>query len=161
MRRKDREIKDFSKIAQIIRELSIGHLAMIDGDQPYGVTMNYDAEIEDGIVTLYFHGAKEGRRPEIWKRNPAVYFFAERDDGEKDVVMPNGRRNQTTYYVSVAGSGVMEEITDLAEKRKRLAAMVAKFFPTPMDALPDAMIQAVGVWKLILRNPTGKSNPPC
>ncbi len=75
--------------------------------------------------------------------------------------MPNGRRNQTTYYVSVAGSGVMEEITDLAEKRKRLAAMVAKFFPTPMDTLPDAMIQAVGVWKLILRNPTGKSNPPC
>lgn len=44
---------------------------------------------------------------------------------------------------------------------KRLAAMVAKFFPTPMDALPDAMIQSVGVWKLILRNPTGKSNPPC
>ena len=35
MRRKDREIKDFSKIAQIIRELPIGHLAMIDGDQPY------------------------------------------------------------------------------------------------------------------------------
>ena len=69
MRCKDREIKDFSKIAQIIRELPIGHLAMIDGDQPYGVTMNYDAEIEDGIVTLYFHGAKEGRRPEIWKRN--------------------------------------------------------------------------------------------
>lgn len=39
--------------------------------------------------------------------------------------------------------------------------MIAKFFPTPMDTLPDAMIQAVGVWKLVLRNPTGKSNPPC
>ena len=72
MRRKDREIKDFSKIVQIIRELPIGHLAMIDGDQPYGVTMNYDAEEKDGIVTLYFHGAKEGRRPEIWKRTPSV-----------------------------------------------------------------------------------------
>lgn len=39
--------------------------------------------------------------------------------------------------------------------------MIAKFFQTPMDTLPDAMIQAVGVRKLVLRNPTGKSNPPC
>lgn len=160
MRRKDREFTGTELIFSVLQTLPAGHLSMVDNGRPYGVTMNFSAEMENGCITLFFHGAKEGRKAEIWRRNPEVYFFADRDDGEKDVNVPGKDRYQTTHYVSVAGHGVMEEITDLTEKRKYLAALVAKYFPLPLGLLPKAMLEAVGVWKLVLKDPTGKANPP-
>ena len=161
MRRNDREIKDRSIILDIVRSLPIGHLAMNDAGKPYGVTMNYFAEPgPDGSIVLYFHGAKEGRKADILARDPHVYFFAERDDGAKEIVRPNGMRSVTDLYVSVAGDGVMEQITEPDEKRRILIALANAFAATPFESLPDAVVEMTAVWKLVLRRPTGKSNPP-
>ena len=90
MRRKDREIRDSSAIFDILRSLPIGHLAMNDSGKPYGVTMNYYAELRPGqFPVIFFHGAKAGRKAEILARDPVVYFFAERDDGSKDTIFIN------------------------------------------------------------------------
>ena len=161
MRRQDREIKDYSVILDIIHLLPIGHLAMNDAGKPYGVTMNYFAELDSKRnAVLYFHGAKEGRKAEILARDPRVYFFAERDDGPKAIVRPNGMRSVTNLYVSVAGEGVMELVEGADEKRRILLAMANAFSDDPFDSLPDAVIEMTAVWKLVLNNVTGKSNPP-
>ena len=132
MRRQDREIKDPSVILDIINSLPIGHLAMNDAGKPYGVTMNYLSELDaDRNAVLYFHSAKEGRKADILARDPHVYFFAERDDGPKVIVRPNGNKSVTNLYVSVAGEGVMERVEDTAEKRRVLLSPSVHFLPIP------------------------------
>ena len=161
MRRQDREIKDPSVILDIINSLPVGHLAMNDAGAPYGVTMNYLSELDaDRNAVLYFHGAKKGRKAEILARNPHVYFFAERDDGPKVIVRPNGNKSVTNLYVSVAGKGVMELVEDPAEKRRVLLAMANAFSDEPFESLPDVVVEMTAVWKLVLHGVTGKSNPP-
>ena len=161
MRRQDREINDNSVILDIIHSLPIGHLAMNDAGKPYGVTMNYLSELNvDRRVVLYFHGAKEGRKAEILSRDPHVYFFAERDDGPKVIVRPNGRKSVTNLYASVAGEGVMELVEEPDEKRRILLSMANAFSDEPFDSLPDAVVEMTAVWKLVLNRVTGKSNPP-
>ena len=161
MRRQDREIEDRIVILDIIHSLPIGHLAMNDAGKPYGVTMNYFSELDaDRNAVLYFHGAKEGRKAEILARDSHVYFFAERDDGPKLIVRPNGTRSVTNLYVSVAGEGVMELVEDATEKRRVLLAMANAFSDEPFDSLPDAVVEMTAVWKLVLNTVTGKSNPP-
>ena len=161
MRRKDREIRDPSAILEILRSLPTGHLAMNDSGKAYGVTMNYYAELRpDQLPVLFFHGAKSGRKAEILARNPAVYFFAERDDGSKDIVRQDGSRSVTNLYASVAGEGVMHPVDDPAEKRRVLLAMANAFSTEPFDYLPDAVVEMTAVWRLELSSLTGKSNPP-
>ena len=161
MRRQDREIKDYSVILDIIHSLPTGHLAMNDAGKPYGVTMNYFAELDSKRnAVLYFHGAKEGRKAEILARDPHVYFFAERDDGPKAIVRPNGMHSVTNLYVSVAGEGVMERIEAPEEKRRVLLAMANAFSDVPFESLPNAVVEMTTVWKLALHDVTGKSNPP-
>ena len=161
MRRQDREIKDPSIILDIIHSLPFGHLAMNDAGKPYGVTMNYLSELDaDRNAVLYFHGAKEGRKAEILARDPHVYFFAERDDGPKMIVRPNGNKSVTNLYISVAGEGVMELVEDAAEKRRVLLEMANAFSDEPFEFLPDAVVEMTAVWKLVLHGVTGKSNPP-
>ena len=161
MRRQDREIKDYSVILDIIHSLPVGHLAMNDAGKPYGVTMNYLSELDtDRNAVLFFHGAKEGRKAEILSRDPHVYFFAERDDGSKVIVRPNGMRSVTNLYVSVAGEGVMELVEEPGEKLRVLLAMANAFSDEPFDSLPDAVVEMTAVWKLVLNGVTGKSNPP-
>ena len=161
MRRQDREITDPSIILDIIHSLPFGHLAMNDAGKPYGVTMNYLSELDaDRNAVLYFHGAKEGRKAEILARDPHVYFFAERDDGPKVIVRPNGTKSVTNLYVSVAGEGVMELVEDAAEKRRVLLAMANAFSDEPIESIPDAVVERTAVWKLVLNGVTGKSNPP-
>ena len=161
MRRQDREIKDPSVILDIINSLPFGHLAMNDAGKPYGVTMNYLSELDaDRNAVLYFHGAKEGRKAEILARDPHVYFFAERDDGPKVIIRPNGNKSVTNLYVSVAGEGVMEQVEDASEKRRVLLAMANAFSDEPIESIPDAVLEMTAVWKLVLKHVTGKSNPP-
>ena len=161
MRRQDREIKDYSVILDIINALPIGHLAMNDAGKPYGVTMNYFSELDaDRKAVLYFHGAKDGRKAEILSRDPHVYFFAERDDGSKVIVRPNGMRSVTNLYVSVSGEGVMELVEEPGEKLRVLLAMANAFSDESFDSLPDAVVEMTAVWKLVLNSVTGKTNPP-
>ena len=161
MRRQDREIKDRSVILDIINSLPTGHLAMNDAGKPYGVTMNYFFELDaDRNAVLYFHGAKEGRKAEILSRDPHVYFFAERDDGPKVIIRPNGMRSVTNLYASVAGEGVMELVETPDEKCRILLALANAFSDEPFDSLPEAVVEMTSVWKLVLDSVTGKSNPP-
>ena len=162
MRRTDREIEDINIILKILRSLPAGHLAFSDAGKPYGVTMNYLAEPgPDGGAVLYFHGAKDGRKAEILARDPHVYFFAERDNGAKEIVRPGGMRSVTNLYVSVAGEGTMEQVYEPEEKRRILIAMANRFVESPFESLPDAVVEMTAVWKLVLKKLTGKSNPPC
>lgn len=57
MRRKDREVKDFEIIKQIIDECQIIRIGLQDGDYPYIVPLNFGYEIDGEQIYFYIHGA--------------------------------------------------------------------------------------------------------
>ncbi len=72
MRRTDREVKDTAEIMKIIEKCDVCRLGLSDGNVPYVVPMNYGYEYSDGKLTLYFHGAKEGKKLQIIQNNASA-----------------------------------------------------------------------------------------
>ena len=68
MRRKDREVKNFDEIIDILSRCKVLHLALISDGKPYSVPVNlgYTVTEVDGSkkLTVYFHGAGEGKKIE-------------------------------------------------------------------------------------------------
>ena len=64
MRRKDREIKDRQEILEVMKRCDVCRLALHDEEFPYIVPVNFGMEVMDGEITLYFHGATEGKKYE-------------------------------------------------------------------------------------------------
>ena len=63
MRRNDREITEFSEMTDVMKRCDVCRLALNDEDgYPYLLPLNFGMEETDGRVTLYFHGAKEGKK---------------------------------------------------------------------------------------------------
>ena len=71
MRRNDREL-DFPAILSLLDRCRIVRLAMIDGQEPYIVPLNYGYTCTDGQITLYCHSAKEGRKLDVMRANPHI-----------------------------------------------------------------------------------------
>ena len=70
--RRELEVTDQSQIIEILDKCKILHLAMVDGDEPYVIAMNYGYTMEDGKLTLYMHGATQGRKLDVLRTNPKV-----------------------------------------------------------------------------------------
>lgn len=66
MRRTDREVTDLHQIKAILDSCQHACYALWDGEEPYAVIMNFGYEFSsEGLLKLYSHGAKEGRKAEI------------------------------------------------------------------------------------------------
>ena len=126
MRRKDREVKDFDEIISIFKKCRVLHLALVSNGKPYSVPVNfgYDVREEDGKkrLSVYFHGAGEGKKIDALKENPEVSFcaesFAETEGTTEDAC------SWTCYYESVIGFGKAEILTDSSERTKGLDAIM-------------------------------------
>jgi len=74
MRRNDRAVDSLTEITSILEDCQVCRLAMCDEDMPYIVPLNFGYTLTDGVLTLYFHCAPEGRKVDILRRNPRVCF---------------------------------------------------------------------------------------
>jgi nitroimidazol reductase NimA-like FMN-containing flavoprotein (pyridoxamine 5'-phosphate oxidase superfamily) len=63
MRRQDKEITDPKKIEAVLKKAQVIHIAMLDGDRPYIVPLNF-GYAENAI---YFHCAREGKKIDLIK----------------------------------------------------------------------------------------------
>lgn len=158
MRRKDREIKDISAIYAILDKLEYGHLALCDGDQPYGITLNFGHELKDGTLYLYFHAAQEGRKIDCIRKNASAYFFGETGtrfyEGKK-----NGQKYWTMFYTSVAAEGTVELIDGLDEKYHALKLLMKHFIGDQPFEVPEPVVRHTAILKMTVTSITGKQNP--
>lgn len=64
MRRKDREIKEFDEIIDVLSRCKVLHLALISDGKPYAVPVNFGYAVSESDgrkkLAIYFHGAGEG-----------------------------------------------------------------------------------------------------
>lgn len=117
MRRKDREVTDFDEIVSILAKCRVLHLALVSGGMPYSVPVNFGYEVreEDGRkkLSVYFHGAGEGKKIDALTENARVSFCAERFFGAEGGEEPCA---WTCYYESVIGFGKAEILFGAREK---------------------------------------------
>ncbi len=57
MRRQDKQISDLNQIERVIQKGTVVHIAMMDGDKPYQIPLNYGYQDN----SFYIHSAREGK----------------------------------------------------------------------------------------------------
>ncbi|MBO4385759.1 MAG: pyridoxamine 5'-phosphate oxidase family protein [Treponema sp.] len=125
MRRKDREVKDFDQIIDILSRSKVLHLALISEGKPYSVPVNFGYILSDvngeRKLSVFFHGAGEGKKLDAIKENNAVSFCAE---ACADVSGGDNACEWTCYYESVIGFGSAEILEGKKERAKGLDAIM-------------------------------------
>ena len=153
--RREREVTDPAQILDILNRAQIVHIAMVDGDEPYVIPMNYGFTMEEGKLTLYLHGAKKGRKLDILQVNPKVFFSLECDvqPFEGDIACRYG-----TAYSSVLGAGVAHIVEDPADKCEGLSIIMKT--QTGRDfSFDEKMASIVSVIRIDVDYYTAKCRP--
>ena len=156
MRRKDRQITDLEAIRAILDKAKVLHLAMIDGDRPYVVPLNYGYTLENGALTLYLHSAREGRKLDVLRQNDRVAFVL-----ETNVSQVSGGDIPCKYgeaYASVMGEGKAVFLTDPAKKAAGLQILM-KIQTGREFTITEAMTESVAVLRVDAETYSAKSRP--
>src|SRR5574344_1597151 len=153
MRRTTREVTDFNQIIDIMRQCDVCRLALNDKEYPYILPLNFALVVEDQRVTLYFHGANEGRKYELIAQNPKVSFEM---DCRHQLLSSLEDKYCTMTYASVIGHGTIEILSE-SEKYEALAAVNNRYhkdgFPVNEKSVPHTTVM-----RLVVEGMTGKSN---
>lgn len=108
MRRKDREVTDFSQILSIVDACQVLRLGLADGDFPYIVPVNFAYQIREGELYLYLHGAMAGRKYALLSACPRCSF--EMDIPLGLCCLPD-KKDVTMRYKSVMGHAEVRFLT--------------------------------------------------
>ena len=148
MRRKDLALTRKDTLALIdAGEYAVLCLAGADG-LPYGVPLDY---VRRGD-SLYFHGAKAGRKVDLMRENPRVCAVIA---GDTQVVPEKFSRR----YRSAIVEGPVELIDEPEEKRQVMTWVVAGRSPDYQEkgqAVIEKMLDRVLVYKMKMETISGK-----
>lgn len=125
MRRKDREVTDFSKMINVLKSCDCCRLGFVDNNEAYIVPMNFGYDINNEQIILYFHCAKEGRKIDLIPSQTLVSF--EMDTKHKLVGGENACDHFSYLYQSVMGTGTLTIISDENEKIHGLQKIMAHY----------------------------------
>ncbi len=156
MRRKDREIKNLDDIFSVVENCAVVHVAMVDDGRPYVVALNFGFERQGDSLILYLHSAREGKKMDILRKNPNVYF-------QMDCVnefIRGTRENPCSYcwrFDSVMGSGQVEFITYEADKKHALNRIIQHLDKTAEEFdFPVQKLLHTCVYRIVSDDITGK-----
>lgn len=153
--RREREVTDMQEIIAILDKTRVVHIAMVDNGAPYMVPMNYGYVMENGKLTLYLHGAKTGKKIDVLRENPNVFFGMECEmvsfDG--DIACQYGMA-----YASVMGKGVATLIEDVEEKKYGLSVLMKSQTGKDFE-FTDRMVSVVQVIRIDVEKYTAKRRP--
>ena len=151
MRRSDREITDINDMIRVMEKCDVCRLALNDGDYPYILPLNFGMQVIDGQITLYFHGATEGKKYNLFKQDNRASF--EMDCAHR-LVTDERTGNCTMEYESVIGRGKVEIVPE-EEKYEALCILMAHYHKEDFP-FNQAMIPHTIVFKLMVEQMTGK-----
>lgn len=157
MRRKKRQVTDLETIKNLVEKSQVVRIALNGEEYPYVVPVNFGYEWEGDRLTLFVHGANEGKKITMIKRDPKVAIEL---DGKHKLIQ--GTMNAATYsyaYQSLIGFGQAAIIEDLAEKRRALHSLMAHAAKgAPFDEISESMLKRTGIIKITLDSYTMKEN---
>lgn len=155
MRRKEREITDEEKLEEVIKACSCCRVGFYDEGQVYIVPVNFGYIKREGQYAFYFHGAQEGRKMDLIRKNPEVGFEMDTNYALKTAEAACG---YSAYFQSIIGNGKVSIVEDAKEKEAGLRAIMEHMAGSGSWEFNEKMLAAVCVWKLEVEELTGKEN---
>ena len=153
--RREKLITDIDTVIDILEKSKVLHLGLVDGDEPYVVPMNYGYTMDEGKLTLWLHGATQGRKYDVIRKNPKVFFEMECDlqPFECDVACKYG-----ISYSSLMGRGTAVVIEDSQEKQDALTFLMKT--QTGMNfEFNEKLASVVGIIRIDVTDYTAKHRP--
>ena len=155
MTKRERQITDPEQIRAILDSAKVLHLGLAVNNEPYVVPMNYGYTMEDGRLTLYLHSALRGKKLDMIRENPNVFFEmdCDRQPFAGDVACQYG-----LAYSSIMGRGKATIVEDVEEKMKAMSVLMKT--QTLKDfTFTDRLVSIVAVIRIDAAEYTAKHRP--
>ena len=155
MTKRERQITDPQQIRDILDRGKVLHLGLCQDNMPYVVPMNYGYTMEGGKLTVYLHSAVKGKKLDMLRANPRVFFSLETD------VLPFEGKLPCQYgmvYSSVMGRGTATIVEDVEEKMKAMSVLMKT--QTGKDfTFNEKLVSIVAVIRIDVEEYTAKHRP--
>ena len=153
--KRENQVTDPQQIRRILDTAKVLHLGLSVNDEPYVVPMNYGYTMEEGKLVLYLHSAVKGKKLDMMRTNPRVFFSIDCDR------MPFEGRVPCQYglvYSSVMGRGTATVVEDVEEK-KRAMTLLMKTQTGKDFTFEDRLVSIVAVIRIDVAEYTAKHRP--
>ena len=154
MRKSDREITDPAQILAIVKGSQTVRLGLFARDYPYIVPLSFGYEERDGVLTVYFHCAKEGKKVDLIARDERVCLEWDALAGYVET-----GRSVTADYESVIAFGRARRCTG-EDRVKGIRLLLEHTGFANYSAEACAALPAVEVYKVVCEQVTGKRRFP-
>ena len=155
MTKRERQITDEVQIMDILDKGKVLHLGLAVDNEPYVVPMNYGYTHEDGKLVMYLHSAVRGKKLDMIRANPKVFFGIDCD------LVPFESELPCQYglaYSSVMGKGIARIVDDVEEKKKAMSILMKT--QTGKDfTFEDRLVSIVAVIRIDVEDYTAKHRP--
>ena len=155
MTKRELQITDEAQIRAILDTAKVLHLGLAVDNEPYVVPMNYGYTMENGKLVLYLHSAMRGRKLDMIRANPKVFFELECDqipfEGDKPC-------QYGLSYSSVMGRGTAQIVEDVPEKMKAMTALMKTQTQKDFE-FNDRLVSIVAVIRIDVAEYTAKHRP--
>ena len=155
MTKRERQITDPVLIRRILDRAKVLHLGLCANNEPYVVPMNYGYTEEDGHPVIYLHSAVRGKKLDMIRENPNVFFTLECDLQPFEGNLPC---QYGLAYSSVMGKGQARIIED-AEEKKRAMSILMKTQTGKDFSFEDRLVSVVAVIRIDVTAYTAKHRP--
>ncbi len=151
MRRKDREITDFSQMLKILESCPVCRLGLTENNEAYIIPLSFGYELQSGRLILYFHSACEGRKISLIQqqtaRGQALTATFELDTA---VQIQSGETacQFTCLYKSIMGKGTLTLLPSLEEKAHALQKIMAHYSGQESWSFQPQLLSSVAVLRL-------------
>jgi len=150
MRKKEKEITNQTDIEKIIKKSLVCRLALSDNGQPYIVPLCFGYKNR----ILYFHGAGEGKKIDIIKKNPLVCFEF---DINTEIIRAENACKWGMRYQSVIGFGKAFIVENFDKKQKALEIIMSQYTEQKFQ-FSVAVMQKTAMIKVEIESMTGKQS---
>ena len=119
--KREQRITDQNQILSLLDAGKVLHLGLCVDNEPYVIPMNYGYVMEDEKLVVYLHSAVRGRKLDMIRANPKVYFeFATE-------LQPFAGKLPCQYglaYSAVMGKGTARIVEDVEQKKQAMTILM-------------------------------------
>lgn len=155
MTKRELQVTDPHQIRDILNKAKVLHLGLCVDNEPYVVPMNYGYIMEGETLVLYLHSAVQGKKLDMIRANPRVFFELDCDrmpfEGEKPC-------QYGLVYSSVMGRGTARIVEDVEEKIRAMT-MLMKTQTGKDFSFNDRLVSIVSVIRIDVTEYTAKHRP--
>ena len=155
MTKRERQVTDPQQILDILNKGKVLHLGLAVDNEPYVVPMNYGYTMENGNLVLYLHSALRGKKLDMIRKNPNVFFEIDCDLQPFEGVKPC---QYGLVYSSIMGRGTASLVDDVEAKKQAMMALMKT--QTGKDFIfEDRWVDIVAVIRIDVAEYTAKHRP--